>query len=101
MSFLGVKLSLRELGLGCGDGTADVAHNPMQMSLVHPRITWRALILTALGHAPAVKLASCNVFRYFLDNLFFDPAPKTIHKALATCHLEKPHSGTHPHGGCV
>jgi hypothetical protein len=83
VNFLGFKLSLRELGLGCGDGTTDVANNFMRMSLARSRISRSTFILTALEHALAVKLASCNVFRYFLDNLFSDPAPKALHKVLA------------------
>ena len=67
--------------------------NPRNVRTFFSRLpfTRSALILTALKHATAVKLARRNVFRYLLDNLSLDPAPKAIDKIFAIWHVEKSH----------
>jgi hypothetical protein len=47
-----------------------------------------ALILAALVHAGTVKLARRKVFRYVLDDLFFDPAPKAFQRTSAVWHID-------------
>jgi hypothetical protein len=67
---LGIEPPVRAPCLGSGNGATDPMDNPIRTFFTRLPFTRSTLILTANRHAAALELASCNIFRYLLDNLF-------------------------------
>lgn len=85
MRFRGMPIGA--LDLWRRDG-ADKLHSTKHGCFAFLPFTEGALILAALVHAGTVKLARRKVFRYVLDDLFFDPAPKAFQRTSAVWHID-------------
>lgn len=81
-------MPIRAFDLQSRDGT-DELHSTRECCFAILPFTECALVLAALAHTRAVKLANRKVLRYVLDDLLFDPAPKAFQRTSAVWHIDE------------